>query len=100
MRTNEQNAEPLTFLCQQRVRLVLVHQQLNLFWFEGRVEDLVQTRVALLIVDELRHLLQREVRSTFSPAVERTEGVRGNTTTTTTTNKVRQNINCITNLKN
>lgn len=58
---------PLTFLRQRRVGFILVHQQLDLFWFERRVENLVQPRVPLLAVDELRHLLHRQVRPAFCP---------------------------------
>lgn len=58
---------PLTFLCQRRVGLILVHQQLDLFWFERRVENLVQPRVPLLAVDELRHLLHRQVWPALCP---------------------------------
>lgn len=60
--------EAPTFLCQRGVGLVLVHQQLDLFCFEGRVEDLVQARVSLFAVDELRHLLYREVGTTLRPS--------------------------------
>lgn len=60
--------EAPTFLCQRGVGLVLVHQQLDLFRFEGRVEDLVQAGVSLFAVDELRHLLHREVGTTLRPS--------------------------------
>lgn len=62
--------EPLTFLCQRRIRFIFVHQQLDLFRFERRVEDLIQTRVSLFIVNKLCHLLHCEVWTTLSPPKE------------------------------
>lgn len=68
-----QKFEPLTFLCQRSIRLIFVHQQLDLFWFERRVEYLVQTRVSLFTVNEFCHLLHCEVGSTLGPPEEKRE---------------------------
>lgn len=72
-RLSSQTFEPLTFLCQRSIGFIFVHQQLDLLWFERRVEYLVQARVSLFIVNELRHLLRREVWTTLSPPEERGE---------------------------
>lgn len=72
-RLSSQTFEPLTFLCQRSIGFIFVHQQLDLLWFERRVEYLVQARVSLFTVNELRHLLRREVWTTLSPPEERGE---------------------------
>lgn len=65
----------LTFLCQRGVRFIFVHQQLDLLWFERRVEYLIQTRVSLFTVNKLSHLLHCEVWTTLSPPERRGWGV-------------------------
>ncbi|TNN32319.1 hypothetical protein EYF80_057521 [Liparis tanakae] len=68
--------EPLTSLRQRGVGFVLVHQQLDLLRLQRRVQDLVEARVPLLVVDELRQLLHVEVRTTLrAPEDEETPDV-------------------------
>lgn len=71
LRLYSQTFEPLTFLCQRSIGFIFVHQQLDLLWFERRVEYLVQARVSLFTVYKLRHLLHRQVWTTLSPPEER-----------------------------
>lgn len=59
----------LTSLGKHGAGLVLLDQRLHLLRLEGRVEDLVEARVSLPVVDEVGQLLHRQVGPTLRPAV-------------------------------
>ncbi len=65
--------ERQTFLNHRRVGLELLHELLDLDGFERRVQDLVQTRVPLLAVDEFCHLIHRQIVSAPRTAGDRQE---------------------------
>lgn len=51
----------LTSLIKHGVRFILLYQRLHLLRLQGRVQDLIQPRVSLLVVDEVSHLIYCEV---------------------------------------
>lgn len=61
-----------TFLNQHFIEFILVQHALNLFRFERRVEDLVETRVSLSDIYKLSQLLHCQVGFAFSSTKQRT----------------------------
>lgn len=60
----------LTSLIEHDVRFILLHQSLHLLGLQGRVQDLVEPRVPLLVVDEFSHLIYCEVWPALSTTTE------------------------------
>lgn len=51
----------LTFLDHAVVGLKFLHEELCLLSLQRRIKNLIQTRISLLIVDEVSHLLHAQV---------------------------------------
>lgn len=68
-RTFGRQVNTQTSLRKHAVGLIFLHQCLHLFGFEGRIQDLIESRVPLFDVEEISQLLNGEIRPAFGTTV-------------------------------